>query len=107
MLRSIFWSIAAGSATPVGSLSSAAVRAIAVTVAIVALLIVSILAAVLIFGCVHYYKNRQREAQFQFKSMSYSDVKEREARQDTEGEGTPPGTIDKKEDEAWFTEEKA
>lgn len=39
--------------------------------------------------------------------MSYSDVKEREARQDTEGEGTPPGTIDKKEDEAWFTEEKA
>ena len=78
-------------------------KAIGATVTVVVLLIVAIIATVLIFGCVHYCKNRRVDEQFQFRSMTYRDVKEKEAKLDAKEEEPPPG----EGKEALVAEEKA
>ena len=49
--------------------------AIASTVAIISLLIIVIIVTVAIFSFVKYWQNKRRMGQFDFQSMSYSDVK--------------------------------
>ena len=49
--------------------------AIASTVAIISLLIIVIIVTVAIFSFVKYWQNKRRMEQFDFQSMSYSDVK--------------------------------
>ena len=49
--------------------------AIASTVTIISLLIIAIIATIAIFSFVKYRQNKLRKEQYDFQSMSYSDVK--------------------------------
>ena len=72
MFYNIFhWFIAAA---PTSQLSDSAVAAIASTISIISFLIILILASIAIFSIVKYKQNRRQKVQFDFQSMSYSDV---------------------------------
>lgn len=73
MFYSIFHCFIA--AAPTSPLSGSAVAAIASTVTIISLLIIAIIATIAIFSFVKYRQNKLRKEQYDFQSMSYSDVK--------------------------------
>ena len=60
--------------TSSGKLSGGQVIAIAATIPFIAVLLISVVVVIGIWGCVLFVKHRQRKTPFEFKPMSYSDL---------------------------------